>query len=312
MEKINLDINSQIEYMKNTSGIKFEITNENEAHKFLRENNYYFKVKAFAKNYDKYNNGELRGKYINLDFAYLQELSRLDMVFRKFIINMTLDIEHFAKTKLLYDCSNNKKEDGYKIVDDFLKKYPYVKEGIQRQKNNYNSVNGDLIRKYSEKPAIWNIVEMITFGDFIKLYELYYRKNQSKNNYANSLWSVKCLRNAAAHNSCILNTIKNPYNIDIKKNQEVTGYIAKVEGLSKEERKNKMKNPIVHDFVVLIYIFSNIISSRNTKEKTFIELKNLLLERCCMNKEFFDKNSSIKDNYKFIKKIVEHFTKISV
>ena len=312
MEKINLDINSQIEYMKNTSGIKFEITNEDEAHKFLRENNYYFKVKAFAKNYDKYNNGELRGKYINLDFAYLQELSRLDMVFRKFIINMTLDIEHFAKTKLLYDCSNNKKEDGYKIVDDFLKKYPYVKEGIQRQKNNYNSVNGDLIRKYSEKPAIWNIVEMITFGDFIKLYELYYRKNQSKNNYANSLWSVKCLRNAAAHNSCILNTIKNPYNIDIKKNQEVTGYIAKVEGLSKEERKNKMKNPIVHDFVVLIYIFSNIISSRNTKEKTFIELKNLLLERCCMNKEFFDKNSSIKDNYKFIKKIVEHFTKISV
>lgn len=312
MGKINLDINSQIEYMKNISGIKFEIVDQKEAKKFLINNNYYFKVKSFAKNYDKYNKGELKGKYINLDFAYLQELSRLDMVFRKFIMNMTLDIEHFAKTKLLYDCSKNKKEDGYKIVNKFFEKYPYVKESIERQKNSYNSVNGDLIRKYYENPAIWNVVEMVTFGDFIKLYEMYYRKYKSKDNYANSLWSVKCLRNASAHNSCILNTIKNPYNINLTKNEEVTGYIARVEGLTKDQRKNKMKNPIIHDFVVLNYIFFNIITSKSTKEKTFIDLNNLLTERCCINKEFFDKNEIIKDNYKFIKKIVEHFKGLSV
>lgn len=168
------------------------------------------------------------------------------------------------------------------------------------------------MRKYSENPALWNVVEMITFGDFIKLYEMYYREYKSKDNYANSLWSVKCLRNAAAHNSCILNTIKNPYNINLTKNEEVTGYIARVDGITKGDRKNKMKNPIIHDFVVLNYIFSNIITSKGSKEKTFIDLNNLLTERCCINKEFFDKNATIKDNYKFIKKIVEHFKGLSV
>ena len=135
---------------------------------------------------------------------------------------MTLDIEHFAKTKLIYDCSKNKKEDGYEIVEEFFTKYPYVKKGIQKNKESFNSVNGDLIRRYGDKPALWNVVEMITFGDFIKLYEMYYKKHKSKKSYSNSLWSVKCLRNAGAHNNCILNTIKKPYNIRINKNQDVS------------------------------------------------------------------------------------------
>lgn len=87
MGKINLDINSQIEYMKNVNGIKFDIATEDQARDFLMQSNYFFKLKSFAKNYDKYNSGENKDKYINLDFAYLQELSRLDMLLRKLIIN---------------------------------------------------------------------------------------------------------------------------------------------------------------------------------------------------------------------------------
>lgn len=134
MKKINLNINSQIEYMKNVNGIKFDIATEDQAREFLKHSNYFFKLKSFAKNYDKYNNGEFKDKYINLDFAYLQELSRLDMILRKLIINMTLDIEHFAKTKLIYDCSENNLEDGYTIVDEFFRKFPYVKDGLDKGK----------------------------------------------------------------------------------------------------------------------------------------------------------------------------------
>lgn len=312
MNKINLDIDSQIEHMKYISGIRFSLVNEEEAKLFLKNNNYYFKLKSFAKNYEKYNTGELKGKYINLEFAYLQELSRLDMILRKLIINMTLDIEHFAKTKLIYDCSENKLEDGYTIVRELFNKFPYIKEGLDKGKKSYNSISGDLKRKYSDNPAIWNLVEMISFGDFIKIYEFYYLKYGGKNNYYNSLWSVKCLRNAAAHNNCIINTLKNPYNIKITKNAKVTKYIAGIEGLSKENRKNKMKNPIIHDFVVSLYVFNMLVNSKSTKAKFMTELNDILENRFTENKEYFLKNSIIIDNYRFIKKIVEHFYSICI
>ena len=40
--------------MKNTMGIKFNIVSEEDAYQFLYESNYFFKIKAFCKNYPKY------------------------------------------------------------------------------------------------------------------------------------------------------------------------------------------------------------------------------------------------------------------
>jgi hypothetical protein len=101
MSKTKLSIRDQIIHMKDLKGVNFSIINETDAEKFLMENNYYFKLKSYAKNYDKYVSGKSAGKYINLEFAYLKELSTLDMYLRKFIIKMTLDIEHFLKIQLV-------------------------------------------------------------------------------------------------------------------------------------------------------------------------------------------------------------------
>ena len=49
----------------------------------------------------------MRGKYVNLDFAYLVELSTLDMYFRRLIVGMCLDIEHVLKTRLMRDITNS-------------------------------------------------------------------------------------------------------------------------------------------------------------------------------------------------------------
>lgn len=88
-----LTIIQQVEHMKK-QGILFDIVSEEEAISFLENNNYYFKIKAYKKAYYKDKN---IGKYIDLDFAYLKELSTVDALFRKIIVKITLDIEHFLK-----------------------------------------------------------------------------------------------------------------------------------------------------------------------------------------------------------------------
>ena len=49
---------------------------KDESKSFLNYNNYYFKLKSYARNY---NVNPLTNQYYNLDFAYLIKLSKLDM-----------------------------------------------------------------------------------------------------------------------------------------------------------------------------------------------------------------------------------------
>ena len=66
------------------------------------------------------------GKYICLDFAYLQELSTIDMHFRFIVSKMCLDIEHDLKVKMLKDIESDPSTDGYDIVKCFLAQNTYI------------------------------------------------------------------------------------------------------------------------------------------------------------------------------------------
>ena len=55
-----------------SSGVKFNIVTEEDAREFLLDSTYYFKLKAFQKNYNKKQNGD----YINLEFAYLKDFMK--------------------------------------------------------------------------------------------------------------------------------------------------------------------------------------------------------------------------------------------
>lgn len=58
--------------------------------------------------------------------------------------------------------------------------------------------------------------------DFIELYQLYYSLYPVKaNDFSSYLWSVKFLRNAAAHNNYLLNSLKAPYHVAIHKTKEI-------------------------------------------------------------------------------------------
>lgn len=114
-EKRKLTIEEQIQDMIDKN-IQFELYSQEEAKKFLKYNNY-FKLKSYARNY---NINSQTKKYYNLDFAYLVELSKIDMYIRKIILELSLDVEHYLKVRIMNDLSNNPKEDGYNIVRLFL------------------------------------------------------------------------------------------------------------------------------------------------------------------------------------------------
>ena len=121
-DKVKLTVDEQITDMR-TKNVQFEICSIEDAKKFLKYNNYYFKLKSYARNYVV--NPQTK-KYYNLDFAYLVELSKLDMHIRKIILEMSLDVEHYLKVRLMNDLSNNPLEDGYNIVEVFLQYNPSV------------------------------------------------------------------------------------------------------------------------------------------------------------------------------------------
>lgn len=99
--KPKLTSHQLVKKMEIEKGIQFKYTSEAEAENYLSNINNYLRTAAYRKNFQCYRNGPNIGKYIHLDFAYLQELSTIDMHFRFLISKMCLDIEHNLKVPVL-------------------------------------------------------------------------------------------------------------------------------------------------------------------------------------------------------------------
>lgn len=299
--------------MRDDCGIQFVLCTEKEAEDFLTESNYFFKLKAFAKNFRKDNS---TNKYANLDFAYLRELSTLDAHLRKEILAIAVDVEHFLKVGFIAHLSNNEKEDGYDLVQRFFKVYPSMKdEVIEKSKNSYCR---DLVLKLEEEGfAAWNVIELLSFGQFIALYKLYSQNNGDWNKrICNLLTSAKAIRNAAAHNNCLLNSIYKPYSAhyqggeqeNINITRQLESAISKIPGLkSSKSRSKKMSNPVIHDFVALLYLFDKVVTSDTTKKRTYERLYELFHVRMLKNRDYFSKNEQLTSCYEFVVKIVDNF-----
>jgi hypothetical protein len=92
-----------ITYCKEDLGIAFNIKSEEEASVFLSKHNYFFRLKQYAEFGEKTKSG----KYTNVDFGHMVELSTIDMFFRKLILKMTIDFEHYLKVKIINDSQEN-------------------------------------------------------------------------------------------------------------------------------------------------------------------------------------------------------------
>ena len=125
---------------------------------------------------------------------------------------MTIDLEHYLKVNLINDCQNNTADDGYKVVSTFLDSHTAINEAITAGAR-LAGYSGVSFEKYIEMPAVWNFVEMINFYDFINFYTFYYDYFKIGCEYSKHFDSVRRLRNAAAHNICMLSSFKPVQNL---------------------------------------------------------------------------------------------------
>lgn len=293
-------------------GVKFNIINRTEAVRFFRNSNYYFRVTSYESNYK----GDVNknSKYSNLEFAYLVELSTLDMYLREHIISMCLDIEHCLKVQLLQDIEKNAAEDGYDIVDEFLNQpdKAYVISDIQRKA--HSAYCGGLIQHYFKPSSVngkincdfpvWAFLEVISFGTFIDFYDFYLNKyTQNKHPFSSLFPYVRSLRNACAHNNCILHDMLP--NTNTKPNKMIEKYVRAIPTIKKGMRVNKLSNRFNLEFVALLYLFSEIVSDK-IREKRIENLRYFFKTRLQRNMKYFHQNSSICTNFDFFEKVVDN------
>lgn len=346
-------------------GVRFDIMGPEDAIAFLRDKNFFFKVKAFAKCFSRYwgPTSENCGRYVNLDFAYLAELTRLDHHLREVILSMTLDIEHYMKVHLNRAMMDDG-ADGKEVLDLLFAHEGERKERLLEERfdprrssaaierigaiadrlgeadraeqarlllellhiaedqtlgidpehlersisylgdSNYTR---DLANKYGrrEDMYVWNYLELVSFGGIIALYKFYFyelRKGRSEKaeSVKQLLFPVKALRNAAAHNGNVLNTIG-------QRLQKPVGAIATAAreelGIDRELVALTRRFPVVHDFTALVLCFDRIVSEADARSEKAACL-HALRERFLEHADYFKKQVELSEGIKMLSEVM--------
>ena len=299
-----------ITHMK-SKGITFNIISESDAKVFLQENNYYMKLASYRENYSKYSVGKKAGQYINLDFAYLKELSTIDMHLRYLIIQMCLDLEHALKVSLLTHVEKNPKEDGYELIRKFIgytnnkgqAQNEYILKKIRGHKS--SDYCRDLIEKYYPYFPVWVFVELISFGDLtylVSFYDELYSDPIANNKFMNT---VRDIRNAAAHSNCLINKLFEPLASGQQIDSIISTYIKTIPNISSTARAKNLNYRVVYNFIILLYVYDRIVPDGIAKQRRHNELKELFNVRMVTHADYFQSNNKLTGVYTFVKKVVD-------
>lgn len=311
-ERPILNVDQQIEHLR-SKGIKFEKISEQEAKRYLQENNNYFKLRAYRKNFPKHPDGPLAGQYIDLDFAMLKDLAIIDMHLRYVLIHLALDVEHFAKIKLLRMVEESG-EDGYQIVMDYMddlkqrdeKKDTHRLDALKQEllRNLDNPYCGGIVSKYDGHYPVWAFLEIIPLGTLIHFYGFCADQlgdKRMKNEFY-LLRGVKELRNAAAHSNCII------HDMGARDSQYKTNYgvLNALHSISKETRNRRLSNARMQQVVTLLYAHSILVTSQGVHDMEGQALHELS-ERMLRHSDYYANNELILSNFKFLQKVIDIF-----
>lgn len=361
----------QVTYLRDSKGVSFNIMGEAEAESFLSNRNYFFKVKAFGKNYEKYySDGDLKGRYVNLDFAHLVELSRLDKHLRSLVLDLTLDIEHYLKVRInasamkcgsdpylltrsfLERSSASIVSEQARIVDagsareafanicDILSAPPfdpeeaairaneavrellavtqgrnpnYIKEGFLAMGG--SPYSKDLVTKYADSDIpYWCLMELMSFGSVIKMYRTCFAKkglidDESERELFKSIKNLlRCsqvLRNAAAHNDCLLNGLSRHSRDGAK--TAVRKRLVEDYGFVDADLADAATVRIAMDIAAVLMCYDAVVPDGQTRLAA-AEALSLARVRFTEHKAWFSKNYHVASFLDYAEKLFEAFS----
>lgn len=304
-----LDLTGQIDHMKK-KGISFNHITEEEALAYLQKNNNYFKLRAFRKNYDK----NREDKYVGLDFAYLKDIAIIDMYLRYELLEMCLDIEHFARVYLIRAISEAG-EDGYSVVADF--------DSLNKERVDqiYSRATGsiycsDLIAHYPRnKMPIWVFVELMQFSDLCVFYRFVAERlsdgKMIKHYYL--FQEIRQLRNACAHSNCLLNNLRSVSTPSRSPDRRVMKELSIIKTISRDVRQRKMSNERIRQITTLMYLYIKYVPSDGMIKYHAKQLHRIIFDRFNRHGfEYYQSSSPILTTFEYLQKIVDKWFPIDV
>lgn len=122
-------------------------------------------------------------------------------------------------------------------------------------------------------------------------------------NYKFILREIVKLRNAVAHNSCVLSELDKKDNLH-RADTLVINYLREC-GVGKETRSNKLSNSRIRQMTYALYMFNEIVTSNGIKKNVTEDINELFFGRIIRHKEYYNNNGLLKSVYLYFKKIIE-------
>lgn len=308
-----LTVGQQIAHLK-SRGVVFDLCSEEEAAGFLGGVNNYLRTTSYRALYTRQLEGASAGQYVNLDFAYLIDLSSIDRQLREALLMAAIDVEHFAKEGIL-ERAIAEGEDGYAIVSDYVEGLSH--EGRRRlsaglrvrggQDERRDSYTGDLIARYLDSYPVWVFLEVIEFGTFVDFYLFcaarWGDEAMAQDHYV--LKSVKALRNAAAHNSCIVNGFTSGAEpASFPSSKPITDALNAAGLKNSRSRRAKLRNVRVAQIAATLYSLNSFCQRPSTLSRHAIRFAHVR-EHFTSHMDYYRANNNIVSFFDFVWKLVD-------
>lgn len=258
--KPSLTVEQQIDQLK-SQGVTFTLMSEKDAADYLTYQNSYLRTRSYRSLYPR----RPDGTYIGLDFAALKGLSSLDRQLRAAFLGVCIDVEHFAKMKIL-GMAQEHSEDGYAIVSDFLQGLNHRERErlvsrlrVRIQADRRDEYAGDLIEHYITDMPVWVFLEVLDFGQFVNFYlfcsQRWENAEMHQQHYA--LKSTKALRNACAHNVVIVPGLSSGRErADYQTNPLIAASLTAHGMRNTKSRRTKLSNLRIEEMSAALYCLS--------------------------------------------------------
>ena len=182
--------------------------------------------------------------------------------------------------------------------------------GAIRLFHDFAACNLDFTTLYTYEINHLSSTILSKLGQYLHFYD-FCRQRYSRQSYAKELkerlyllWTVKDLRNACAHNNCIINDFRAPTSAKTIPSQSVNNALINL-GISTHVRRKHLRRIPTHQIITTFYTHTLIVSSPEEHNHVVNELQNFK-KRLFLNSDYTH-NDIIYSSFKLLEKLIDNW-----